>query len=286
MRADCRDARSCSSSEHKEDSVLLSVIMPCYNEEQTIRTIIDQVRAVRLEKEIIVVDDHSHDRTPEILRELAAGDPLLRVIRHPVNRGKGDAIRTGLTHARGEIVIIQDADLEYDPSDYYELVRPIVAGRVDVVFGARFLGRHTGMYFWNAVGNKFLTMMTNFLYNCWISDMETCYKVMRTDIMRSLHLESNDFRIEPEMTAKVLRLGYRIYQVPISYMGRKYEEGKKIKKIDGLKAIFTLLRFRNWHGTVPRFNPIDPATVSVALQAVREHSQYNGFTPFVSNSPN
>lgn len=268
------------------DRVLLSVIMPCYNEEQTVRTIIDQVRAVRLEKEIIVVDDHSRDRTPEILREIAAEDPLVRVFRHPTNRGKGDAIRTGLAHARGDIVIIQDADLEYDPNDYYELLRPIIAGRVDVVFGARFLGRHTGMYFWNAVGNKFLTMLTNFLYDCWISDMETCYKVMRTDILRSLQLESNDFRIEPEVTAKVLRLGYRIYQIPISYMGRKYEEGKKIKKIDGLRAIITLLRFRSWRGVPPQLKPIDPVVVSTALQAVREHSMYNGFAPFVSNSPN
>jgi len=251
--------------------MLLSVIVPCYNEERTIEAIIDQVRAVNLDKEIIIVDDHSRDRTPEILRTIAANDPRIRVIRQPRNQGKGDAIRTGLAAAKGEIVVIQDADLEYDPTDYYELVRPIVEGKVDVVFGSRFAGRHTGMYFWNAVGNKFLTMLTNFLYNAWISDMETCYKVMRTDIMRSLALRSNDFRIEPEITAKVLRLGYRIYEVPISYMGRTYEEGKKIKKSDGLKAIVTLFVFRTWRGKAPRLAPINAGDSASALKAVHEY---------------
>jgi glycosyltransferase involved in cell wall biosynthesis len=252
--------------------MLLSVIIPCYNEEKTIREIVELVQAVRLEKEIIIVDDCSSDRTPEILRDIALNDPMVRVIRHSRNRGKGDAIRSGLSVVRGEIVIIQDADLEYDPNDYYELIRPIVAGKVDVVFGSRFLGRHTGMYFWNAVGNKFLTMMTNFLYNCWISDMETCYKVMRTDIIRSLDLQSNDFRIEPEIAAKVLRLGYRIFEVPISYMGRTYEEGKKIKKRDGLLAIWTLLKYRNWKGTAPRMKPINPVIAEIALLAMRDAS--------------
>lgn len=252
--------------------MLLSIVVPCYNEEQTIREILAQVRAVQLEKEIVVVDDHSSDRTPEILAEIAATEPGLTVIRQPSNRGKGEAIRTGLRYVQGEIVVIQDADLEYDPNDYYELVRPIVMGKVDVVFGSRFAGRHTGMYFWNAVGNKGLTMMTNFLYNSWISDMETCYKAMRTDIMRSLDLQSNDFRIEPEITSKVLKLGYKIYEVPISYMGRTYEEGKKIKKIDGVKAIGTLLRCLSWRGTPPQLKPIEPVTATQALQAVRQYT--------------
>lgn len=228
-------------------SPLLSVIIPCYNEVATLPQILELVRAVQLDKEIIVVDDHSSDATLTLLQEAAARDSSIRVIRHPRNRGKGAAVRSGLAHARGEIVIIQDADLEYDPNDYYELVKPIVEGRVEVVFGSRFLGRHTGMYFWNAVGNKGLTLLTNFLYNCWISDMETCYKVMRTDIMRSLRLESNDFRLEPEITAKVLRQGHRIYEVPVSYLGRTYEEGKKMKPIQGLYAIFALLKYRLWH---------------------------------------
>ncbi|MFN3373174.1 MAG: glycosyltransferase family 2 protein [Chloroflexus sp.] len=225
---------------------LISVIIPCYNEAATLPTILAQVEAVALDKEIIVVDDHSTDDTPTILAELARNHPHLTVIRHPQNRGKGAAVRSGLAHARGEITIIQDADLEYDPQDYYELVKPIANRRVDVVFGSRFLGRHTGMYFWNAIGNKFLTFLTNFLFNCWISDMETCYKVVRTDILRDLRLESNDFRIEPEIAAKVLRRGYRIYEVPVSYLGRTYEEGKKMKPIQGFYAIFALLKYRLW----------------------------------------
>lgn len=259
--------------------VLLSVIIPCYNEERTIRDILDQVRAVNLDKEIIIVDDHSRDATPDILREIAAEDPSIRVIRQPRNRGKGEAIRTGLAAAQGEIVIIQDADLEYDPNDYYELIRPIVEGKIHVVFGSRFLGRHTGMYFWNAIGNKFLTFLTNFLYNAWISDMETCYKVMRTDVMRSLHLQSNDFRIEPEIAAKVLRLGYRIYEVPISYMGRTYEEGKKIKKSDGLKAVVMLFRCLTWRGTAPRLKQIEMNHANAALHAMREHATTKQITP-------
>lgn len=228
------------------DRPLLSVIMPCYNEAATLPAILAAVRRVEISKEIIAVDDHSSDDSFAVLQAEAAQDPLLRVIRRPTNGGKGAAVRAGLAHARGEIVIVQDADLEYDPQDYYELVTPIADGRVDVVFGSRFMGRHTGMYFWNALGNKGLTFLTNFLFNCWISDMETCYKAMRTEIMRKLDLESNDFRLEPEITAKVLRCGYKIYEVPVSYLGRTYEEGKKMKPSQGLYAILALLRYRFW----------------------------------------
>jgi glycosyltransferase involved in cell wall biosynthesis len=220
--------------------------MPCYNEAATIPAILDKVYAIDLDKEVIAVDDHSSDETLVVLEREAAKRSLMSVIRHPRNRGKGAAVRSGLSHARGQIIIIQDADLEYDPQDYYELVKPIADGRVDVVFGSRFNGRHTGMYFWNAIGNKGLTFLTNLLFNCWISDMETCYKVMRTDILRSLQLESNDFRIEPEITAKVLRQRHRIYEVPVSYLGRTYEEGKKMKPIQGFYAIAALLRYRLW----------------------------------------
>jgi glycosyltransferase involved in cell wall biosynthesis len=218
--------------------------MPCYNEASTIPDILAQIRAVDLEKQIIAVDDSSSDDTYAVLCREAAADPTMVVIRHPSNRGKGAAVRSGLARASGEIVIVQDADLEYDPQDYYELVKPIAEGRVNVVFGSRFLGRHTGMYFWNALGNKGLTFLTNLLFNCWISDMETCYKVMRTEIMRDLRLESNDFRLEPEIAAKVLKRGERIYEMPVSYLGRTYEEGKKMKPSQGLYAVLALLKYR------------------------------------------
>lgn len=224
--------------------MLLSVIVPCHNEAATLRDMLAQVRAVAIDKEIIAVDDCSSDNSYAILLAEAERTPNMTVVRHDRNRGKGAAIRTGLAHVQGEITIIQDADLEYDPQDYYELVKPIVDQRVDIVFGSRFMGRHTGMYFWNAVGNKTLTFLTNFLFNYWISDMETCYKVMRTEIWKSLDLRSSDFRIEPEITAKVMAQGHRIYQVPVSYLGRTYAEGKKMKPIQGLYAIGTLLYYR------------------------------------------
>ena len=218
--------------------------MPCYNEATTIPDILSKVRAVDLEKQIIAVDDSSSDDTYAVLCREAVADPTMIVIRHPNNRGKGAAVRSGLARALGDIVLVQDADLEYDPQDYYELVKPIAEGRVNVVFGSRFLGRHTGMYFWNALGNKGLTFLTNMLFNCWISDMETCYKVMRTEIMRDLRLESNDFRLEPEIAAKVLKRGERIYEMPVSYLGRTYEEGKKMKPSQGLYAVLALLKYR------------------------------------------
>lgn len=222
----------------------LSVIMPCYNEAATLATILDSVDRVDLLKEIIAVDDCSSDATYTVLQSEAARRDHMQVVRHHTNQGKGAAIRTGLQYATGDIVIIQDADLEYDPEDYHELIKPILDGRIDVVFGSRFLGRHTGMYFWNAIGNKGLTFLTNFLFNCWISDMETCYKVMRTDTLRSLNLVSNDFRIEAEITAKVLLQGHRIYEVPISYLGRTYEEGKKMHPKYGFLTVWALLRLR------------------------------------------
>ena len=261
--------------------MLLTVIILCYNEARTIRDILRLVRQVELDKEIIVVDDHSSDHSYLILQAEAENDERLRVIRHPRNMGKGACIRTGLQVAQGVIVIIQDADLEYDPQDYYELVRPIVAGRVDVVFGSRFAGRHTGMYFWNAIGNKTLTFLTNLLFNAWISDMETCYKVMRTDIMRSLDLQSRDFRIEPEIAAKVLRQGHRVFEVPISYFGRTYEEGKKIRKSDGFKAILTLLRFRGWRVPKPILQPIPEPAARAALQAIAQAASQRYVVPIV-----
>jgi len=222
----------------------LSVVMPCYNEADTLPLILAKVRAVNFDKEIIVIDDCSTDATATVLAAEQQRDPTLRVYRHEHNRGKGAAVRTGFAQAHGDIIIIQDSDLEYDPNDYYEVVTPIMEGKVNVVFGSRFMGRHTGMYFWNALGNKFLTFLTNFLFNCWLSDMETCYKAFRADIIKGIPLESNDFRIEPEMTAKILLRGHRIYEVPVSYLGRTYEEGKKMKPSQGLWAIWALVKYR------------------------------------------
>jgi len=224
----------------------LSVIMPVYNEKATIREILNRVRAVDvgMEKEIIVVDDGSTDGTRDILREEEAkGD--IRVIYHEANKGKGAAVRTGIQHAQGDIILIQDADLEYDPREYPKLLEPILEGRASVVYGSRFLGGpRKAMLFWHAVGNKLLTFVTNILFDSILSDMETCYKVFKADLIKSIPLHSNRFEIEPEITAKVLKRGYRIYEVPISYTGREYHEGKKISWKDGITALWTLLKYR------------------------------------------
>jgi glycosyltransferase involved in cell wall biosynthesis len=218
--------------------------MPCYNEAESLPDILNKVRAVTIDKEIIVIDDCSSDDTPNVLANEQRNDPNLRVIRHERNRGKGAAVRTGIAAATGDVIIVQDADLEYDPNDFYVVLKPIFDGRVGVVYGSRFMGSHTGMYFWNALGNKFLTFLTNFLFNCWISDMETCYKAFRADIIKNIPLESNDFRIEPEITAKILLRKERIFEVPVSYIGRTYEEGKKMKPSQGFWAIWALFKYR------------------------------------------
>ena len=222
----------------------LSVIMPCYNEADSLPDILNKVRAIAIDKEIIVIDDCSSDDTPNVLANEQRNDPNLRVVRHERNRGKGAAVRTGIAAAIGDVIIVQDADLEYDPNDFYAVLKPIFDGRVGVVYGSRFMGSHTGMYFWNALGNKFLTFLTNFLFNCWISDMETCYKAFRADIIKNIPLESNDFRIEPEITAKILLRKERIFEVPVSYIGRTYEEGKKMKPSQGFWAIWALFKYR------------------------------------------
>ncbi len=224
----------------------LSIIMPVYNEEATLREILRQVRAVELtdmEKEIIAVDDGSTDGSADILAEEArAGD--LHVLYHEENRGKGAAVRTAIEHASGDILIIQDADLEYDPRDYPTLVRPIVEGRVTVVYGSRFLGPRKAMLFWHMLGNKLLTLTTNILYNAILSDMETCYKCFRADVVQGVPLRSRRFEFEPEITAKVLKRGHRIFEVPISYYGREYHEGKKISWRDAPIAFWTLIKYR------------------------------------------
>lgn len=221
----------------------LSVVMPVYNERPTIEEILRQVRAVNLASEIIIIDDASTDGTREFLQSQAS-QPDTIVLYHDRNRGKGAAVRTGLDRATGDIILLQDADMEYDPRDYPMLIRPIVEGRVKVVYGSRFLGPRKAMLFWHMVGNKLLTLLTNVLYNAILSDMETGYKVFAAEVVKDLPLRARRFEFEPEITAKVLKRGHRIFEVPISYYGREYSEGKKITWHEGPKAIWTLIKYR------------------------------------------
>ena len=227
----------------------LSVVIPAYNERKTVKKLLDRVVAApipeSMELEMVVVDDGSSDGTREYLRELeAAQDPPIRLIEHPENRGKGAALRTGFAEATGDIILIQDADLEYNPRDYPVLLQPILDDEADVVYGSRFLGGpHRVLFFWHQLGNRVLTTLSNMLTDLNLSDMETCYKVFRAPVIQGMKLTSNRFGIEPEMTAKVAKAKVRIYEVPISYHGRTYAEGKKIGWKDGVQAIYCILRY-------------------------------------------
>ena len=222
---------------------VLSVVMPVFNERRTIEEIIHRVLAVRMRLQLIVVDDVSTDGTTEILERLQKELGFV-LLRQPRNTGKGAALRRGFGAVTGDMVIIQDADLEYSPEEYPLLTHLITSGRADVVFGSRFLGTHRVFLLTHYLGNRLLTFMTNVLYNTMLSDMETCYKVMRTDVLRSMELKSNGFGIEPEITAKVFKRRFRVYEVPISYDGRGYDEGKKITWRDGIVALWVLLKYR------------------------------------------
>ena len=222
----------------------LSVIIPVFNEEKTLEEIVRRVQEAPfpLEKELLIVNDASTDGTREILERLEGGN--VRVFHHPVNRGKGAGIRTAQAHVTGDLVIIQDADLEYYPEEYRLLAEPILDGRADVTYGTRFLGTHRVFLYWHYLGNRFLTWVTNVLYNTMLSDMETCFKMCRAEIFKSIPLHSKRFGIEPEFTAKIFKRGCRVYEVPISYNGRGYDEGKKITWRDGVAALWFLLKYR------------------------------------------
>ena len=223
----------------------LSVVMPAFNEEKTLAEVVASVIAQPLVAELIIVDDASHDGTWEVLQKLAAAEPRIKPYQHAVNQGKGAALRTGFGKATQPYVIIQDADLEYDPSEYGKLLGPILRNRADVVFGSRFLGseEHRVLYYWHSVGNTFLTTLSNMFTNLNISDMETCYKVFRREIIQGITIEENRFGFEPEITAKVARMNVRIYEVAVSYHGRTYAEGKKIGWKDGISAIRCIFKY-------------------------------------------
>ena len=222
---------------------LLSVVMPVFDEAATVENIISRVLAVPLRIQLIVVDDCSTDGTREALERLQKTHGFTLLLQ-PYNPGKGAALRRGFAEAGGDLVVVQDADLEYSPEEFPMLIELICEGRADVVYGSRFLGRHRVFLFTHYLGNRFLTLVANVLYNTMLSDMETCYKVMRTEVLRSMTLRSDGFGIEPELTAKIFKRGYRVYEVPITYDGRGYDEGKKIGWRDGVVAFWVLLRYR------------------------------------------
>jgi len=226
------------------NKALLSVMMPAYNEGRTLEIIVSHVLARPEVGELIVVDDGSTDGTWEILSKLAANDGRIRAFRQEGNRGKGAALRRAISELRMPFALVQDADLEYDPRDYLELLRPLTEGRADAVYGVRGFAGQTAFSFWFVLGNKAVTLATNLLFDCYISDMETGYKVLRSELWRRLNLQGTRFDIEPDITARILRLGYRIHEVPISYYARSREEGKKLTWLDGLRAMGTLLRLR------------------------------------------
>ncbi|CAI2719401.1 glycosyltransferase family 2 protein [Nitrospina watsonii] len=222
----------------------ISVVIPVYNEQNTVRQLIDRVQATPYDKEIVLVDDYSTDGTRDILKEYETKDGFL-VVYHDKNRGKGAALRTGFKNLTGDVIIVQDADLEYDPAEYGVLLGPILDGRADVVYGSRFLsGPHRVLFFWHYVGNKVLTTLSNMFTNLNLTDMETCYKVFTRKVLDSLTLKCDRFGFEPEFTSKIARKNFRIYEVPISYSGRDYSEGKKINWKDGVAAIWFIIKFR------------------------------------------
>ncbi len=243
-------------SDERSGGLRLSVVMPVFNEARTIRESIERVRAVPIDLELVVVDDHSIDGTREILAQLRDAGWIETLIFHDRNKGKGSAIRSAIPHLTGDVFVVQDADLEYDPQELPRLMEPIAAGHADAVFGSRFLGSpRRVLYFWHRVGNGVLTLLSNMLTNLNVSDMETCYKMVRVDLLRTLPLRSTRFGIEPELTARLAQAGARVYEVPISYRGRTYAEGKKIGWKDGVAAFWHIVRAHASFDRPPRYTP-------------------------------
>jgi len=224
----------------------LSIVIPVYNEVQTVSELVDRVQAVEVDKELVMVDDFSTDGTRDELKRLEQVHPNIQVRFHDKNYGKGRALRTGFEHAKGDFVIIQDADLEYDPEDYHKLLKPLDAGKADAVYGSRFITtqEHRVLYFWHSVGNRFLTLLSNMMTDLNLTDMETCYKVFRRELIQAIPLEEDRFGFEPEITAKLAKARARIYEVGIAYHGRTYDEGKKIGMKDGFRALYCIIKYR------------------------------------------
>jgi len=252
------------------DAPVLSVIVPCFNEHATVRELLERVLAVPISKEIIVVDDASTDRSAEAVGAMASSEPAIRLLRQARNQGKGAALRRGFEEARGEVVIVQDADLEYDPREYQSMIQPILDGDADVVYGSRFEGHpRRVMFYWHTLGNQLLTWLSNITTNLNLTDMECCYKAFRREVIQSMCLKSDRFGFEPEVTAKIAQRGYRIYEVPISYHGRDYWEGKKTRWHDGIAAVWTILKYG-------LFVPDDSrASGQITLERMRNLSRYN-----------
>ncbi len=241
------DKTNSNINKNRSSDYTLTIIIPVYNEKETLLKIIERVRNVDITKEIIIVDDGSTDGTSTLIRDSITDKfPDVRTFQHDFNRGKGAAIRTAINHASGDYILIQDADLEYDPKEYFNLLAPILDGRADVVFGSRFLGggAHRVLLYWHRLGNSFLTLLSNMCTNLNLTDMEVCYKVFKSEVLKNINLKSDRFDFEPEITAKVAKKHYRIYEVPISYSGRDYSEGKKIGWRDGVQAIWTIIKYR------------------------------------------